>query len=53
MIYLILFESENLAGSGFSRQDFIATAFFLLLASIIIGLGAVVGYKAFRSKDKK
>jgi hypothetical protein len=56
MSYLFLFESETLAngGAGWStRQLVLAVTLFLLMGAIIVGLGAVVGYKAFQPKNKK
>jgi hypothetical protein len=44
---------RSAAAQNTPRGNLIAIFLFALMAAIIIGLGAIVGYKAFQSGKKK
>lgn len=56
MNFLLFFAEDvgrSAAAQNTPRGNLIAIALFVLMAAIIVGLGAIVGYKAFRSEKKK
>ena len=51
MINLIIFAAES--DDVPPQKRLLAIFLFVLMALIIIGMGAFVGYKAFQTKNKK